>query len=295
MKEYDGKIIKGIAGFYYVDTPAGVFQCRARGLFRNKDLKPLAGDNVRISLTGNEDVEGNVIVIHERKNSLIRPPVANIDQALILFAMHSPEPVWGLLDRFLVNMAYHDIPCIICINKDDLKKGDEADGLEKIYRASGCSLVFTSALKNYGTEELKEKLIGKTTTVAGPSGAGKSSIINALLGKDHMETGVLSARVERGKQTTRHTELIPIDRDTYIFDSPGFSSLDLPDIKEDDLRDFFPEFREYNTGCRYNMCSHTHEPGCLVKQAVEDGLIDDHRYSSYLSIYNQLKELKRHT
>ncbi|MBR5377375.1 MAG: ribosome small subunit-dependent GTPase A [Lachnospiraceae bacterium] len=295
MKEYDGKIIKGIAGFYYVDTPDGVFQCRARGLFRNRDLKPLAGDNVRIELTGGEDVEGNVIEILERKNSLIRPPVANIDQALILFAMHSPEPVWGLLDRFLLNMAFHDIPCIICINKDDLQKGDEADRIADIYRDSGCTLIFTSALKQTGTDELKSLLCGKTTTVAGPSGAGKSSIINALLGKEQMPTGALSARVERGKQTTRHTELIPIAKDTYIFDSPGFSSLDLPDIKAEDLRDHFPEFLLYNTECRYNMCSHTHEPGCSVKQAVEDGKINAQRYSSYVAIYDQLKGSKRYT
>ncbi len=295
MKEYDGKIIKGIAGFYYVDTPDGIFQCRARGLMRIRDLKPLAGDNVRIELTGGEDVEGNVTQIHERKNSLIRPPVANIDQALILFAMHSPEPVWGLLDRFLINMAYHDIPCIICINKDDLKNGDEADTIASIYRDSGCRLIFTSAKNNTGTDELKRLLAGKTTTVAGPSGAGKSSIINALLGKEHMQTGALSARVERGKQTTRHTELIPVAKDTYIFDSPGFSSLDLPDIKEQDLRDYFPEFSGFNTECRYNMCSHTHEPGCSVKQAVEDGKISSERYTSYVSIYDQLKESKRYT
>ena len=295
MKEYDGKIIKGIAGFYYVDTSEGVFQCRARGLFRSRDLKPLAGDNVRISLTGNEDVEGNVIRIYDRKNSLIRPPVANIDQALILFAMHSPEPAWGLLDRFLVNMAYHDIPCIICINKDDLQKGGEASDIERIYRDSGCRLIFTSALKNTGTQELRAMLDGKTTTVAGPSGAGKSSIINALIGRDRMETGEISARVERGKQTTRHTELIPIKKDTYIFDSPGFSSLDLPDIKEEELRDYFPEFAGLNPLCRYNMCSHTHEPGCLVKDAVLEGRISEERYTSYVSIYNRIKESKRYT
>lgn len=295
MKEYDGKIIKGIAGFYYVDTPEGVFQCRARGLFRNRDQKPLAGDNVRIALTGNEDVEGNVIRIYDRKNSLIRPPVANIDQALILFAMHSPEPVWGLLDRFLVNMAYHDIPCIICINKDDLQKGGEASEIERIYRDAGCSLIFTSALKNTGTDDLLQMLLGKTTTVAGPSGAGKSSIINALVGKEKMETGEISARVERGKQTTRHTELIPIDRNTYIFDSPGFSSLDLPDMREEELRDYFPEFSKLNPLCRYNMCSHTHEPDCRVKEEVSCGGISSERYSSYVSIYTQLKESKRYT
>lgn len=294
MKEYDGKIIKGIAGFYYVDTPDGVFQCRARGLFRNKDLKPLAGDNVRIELTGGDDVEGNVISIHERKNSLIRPPVANIDQALILFAIHSPEPVWGLLDRFLINMACHDIPCIICINKDDLKKGGETEKIISDYRDSGCELIFTSAVNNTGTDELKALLEGKTTTVAGPSGVGKSSIINALLGKDHMQTGSLSLKVDRGKQTTRHTELVPIGRDTYIFDSPGFSSLDLPDIEPESLRDHFPEFAGYNGKCRYNMCSHTHEPGCVVKEAVLGGVISELRYSSYVSLFDQLKESKRY-
>ncbi len=292
---YQGKIIKGIAGFYYVDTPEGLFQCRARGLFRNKDLKPLAGDNVRIELTETEDVEGNVIEILPRKNSLIRPPVANIDQALILFAAHSPEPVWGLLDRFLINMEYHGIPCLICINKDDLIKENEADEIGRIYRDSGCDLLFTSAVGKRGIEDLRERLIGRTTAVAGPSGAGKSSIINALLGRGYMQTGDISRKVERGKQTTRHTELVPIEKDTYIFDSPGFSSLDLPDIKKEELRDYFPEFTDLNSACRYNMCSHTHEPGCCVKEAVEKGSIDRLRYESYVMIYGQLKEQRKYT
>ncbi len=292
---YSGKIIKGIAGFYYVDTEQGLFQCRARGLFRSKDLKPLAGDNVRIELTETEDVEGNVIEILERKNSLIRPPVANIDLALIIFSVHSPEPVWGLLDRFLINMEFYGIPCSICINKDDLIKSNEDKEIESIYRDSGCDLIFTSALNKKGTDELKKKLKGKTTAVAGPSGVGKSSIINALIGQAHMQTGDISRKVERGKQTTRHTELIPIDKDSYIFDSPGFSSLDLPDIRTEDLRDYYPEFAHLNGNCRYNMCSHTHEPGCAVKEAVDKGSVDHRRYESYVNIYGQLKEMKRYT
>ena len=292
---YDGKIIKGIAGFYYVYTEAGTFQCRARGLFREKGLKPLAGDNVRIELTKTEDVEGNVVEVYDRKNSLIRPPVANIDQALIIFSAHSPEPVWGLLDRFLVNMAYEDIPAVICINKDDLTKEGECGQIKNDYEKSGAEVLFTSASSGSGVDDLKEILKDKTTTVAGPSGVGKSSLINRLTGESLMETGEISKKVMRGKQTTRHTELIPLGKNTFIFDSPGFSSLDTADISKENLRDYYNEFAEYNNLCRYNMCSHTHEPDCEVRKAVEEGKISRLRYDSYISIYNELKERRKYT
>ena len=293
-QSYRGKIIKGIAGCYYVYTNAGIFQCRARGLFREKGPKPLAGDNVYIELTDTEDVEGNVTEILPRKNSLIRPPVANIDQAVVIFSIHRPEPVWGLLDRFLINMSYEGIPALICINKDDLKKDDEEEQIRRIYGGADIKLLLASAMCGNGIDELKAELYGKTTTVAGPSGAGKSSLINRILGEARLETGEISRKVERGKQTTRHTELIPLEKDTFIFDSPGFSSLETAYINKEELRDYYPEFSGYNAECRYNLCSHTHEPDCAVKEAVKDGNISAERYNSYLSVYGELNSRKRY-
>ncbi len=289
-----GKILKGIGGFYYVYTNEGIFQCRARGVFRDRNKKPLAGDNVLIELTDTEDVEGYVTEILERKNSLIRPPVANIDQALIIFSLHEPEPAWGLLDRFLLNMTFEGIPSVICINKDDLKKEDEKDIILRCYEGSGAKLLFTSAKDGSGMEPLRDILKGKTTTVAGPSGAGKSSIINILLGQSRMETGHISQKIKRGRQTTRHTELMSIDEDTFIFDSPGFSSIEPADIKKEELRDYFPEFFSCNNECRYNLCMHISEPGCAVKEAVKNGVISDMRYDSYVSIYEEISKRKRY-
>ena len=203
-----GRILKGVGGFYYVHTDEGIYQCRAKGLFRKKSLKPLAGDECMIELTHTDDVEGNVTEILPRKNALVRPPVANIDQALVIFSMHSPDPVWGLLDRFLIMMEKSGIPSVICINKDDLAYAGDMEDVLSIYGRSGYRIIFTSARELTGMDELRETLDGKVTSVAGPSGAGKSSIINAITGKSLMETGEVSLRLGRGKQTTRHTELI---------------------------------------------------------------------------------------
>ncbi len=289
----EGRILKGVGGFYYVYTAEGTFQCRARGLFRKHSLKPLAGDRCRIELTNTEDVEGNVAEILPRKNSLIRPPVANIDQALVIFAMHSPEPAWGLLDRYLIMMERAGIPSVICINKDDLAEGLEALDIKRIYEPAGYRIVFTSAREHTGIDELKDVLSGKVTSVAGPSGAGKSSIINAILGSELMETGDISRKLKRGKQTTRHTELINLWEDTFIFDSPGFSAMELPDMDKSELDVCFPEMRPYKGHCYYADCSHTHEPGCSVREALEDNNIAAERYASYTELFAELPDDRR--
>ncbi len=289
----EGRILKGVGGFYYVYTAEGTFQCRARGLFRKHSLKPLAGDRCRIELTNTEDVEGNVAEILPRKNSLIRPPVANIDQALVIFAMHSPEPAWGLLDRYLIMMERAGIPSVICINKDDLAEGLEALDIKRIYEPAGYRIVFTSAREHTGIDELKDVLYGKITSVAGPSGAGKSSIINAILGSELMETGDISRKLKRGKQTTRHTELINLWEDTFIFDSPGFSAVELPDMDKSELDVCFPEMRPYKGHCYYADCSHTHEPGCSVREALEDNNIAAERYASYTELFAELPDDRR--
>ena len=289
----EGRILKGIGGFYYVHTDEGVYQCRAKGLFRKKSMKPLAGDMCHIELTNTEDVEGNVVDIMDRKNELIRPPVANIDQALIVFAFHSPEPAWGLLDRFLIMIERNGISSVICINKDDLASGDESDAIRGIYESAGYKVLVTSVREERGLDKVREVLKGKVTSLAGPSGVGKSSLINALTGQDLMETGDLSLKLGRGKQTTRHTELISLDNDTFIFDSPGFSAMDLPDMESHELAGLFPEMREYIGTCYYSDCTHIHEPECGVKEAVGNGLIAKVRYDSYADIYKEIEDRRR--
>ena len=289
----EGRILKGIGGFYYVHTDEGVYQCRAKGLFRKKSMKPLAGDMCHIELTNTEDVEGNVVDIMDRTNELIRPPVANIDQALIVFAFHSPEPAWGLLDRFLIMMERNGISSVICINKDDLASGDESDAIRGIYESAGYKVLVTSVREERGLDKVREVLKGKVTSLAGPSGVGKSSLINALTGQDLMETGDLSLKLGRGKQTTRHTELISLDNDTFIFDSPGFSAMDLPDMESHELAGLFPEMREYIGTCYYSDCTHIHEPECGVKEAVGNGRIAKVRYDSYTDIYKEIEDRRR--
>ncbi|MBO5551869.1 MAG: ribosome small subunit-dependent GTPase A [Lachnospiraceae bacterium] len=290
----EGRILKGIGGFYYVYTGEGVFQCRAKGLFRRKALKPLAGDRCLIELTHTDDVEGNVVEILKRSNSLVRPPVANIDQGLIIFAMHSPEPVWGLLDRYLIMMEKAGIDSVICINKDDLAEGSEEEDIRRIYKKTGYRLIFTSADRRTGMEELKEVLDGKVTSVAGPSGAGKSSIINALTKSRLMETGDISRKLGRGKQTTRHTELIHLWKETFIFDSPGFSAMELPELEPGELDRYYPEMRAYRGRCFYADCTHLHEPDCRVKQAVDEEDMAKERYASYSELYRELNERRKY-
>ena len=290
----EGRILKGVGGFYYVNTGAGTVRCRARGVFRKQSLKPLAGDKCLIELTHTDDVEGNVIKLLPRKNSLVRPPVANIDQALVIFAFHSPEPVWSLLDRFLIMMETAEIPSVICINKDDLAAEREASEIRRIYEPAGYTLVFTSAKEQTGMDDLKKVLSDRVTCVAGPSGAGKSSIINALTGRELMQTGDISRKLQRGKQTTRHTELICLWDDTYIFDSPGFSAMELPEVKEEQLAGCFPEMRPYSGRCRFSDCTHINEPGCAVRDAVGEGSIARERYDSYSDIFNELHEQRKY-
>lgn len=290
-----GKIIKGIGGFYYIHAQDGaVYQCRAKGIFRKDGKKPLVGDNVEISVLDEKDREGNVDEILPRKNALIRPAAANVDQALVVFAMASPKPNLNLLDRFLITMNQQDVPVIICFNKQDLVSGEETQQLEKIYRGCGCRVMFVSVLERKGLEGMKELLRGKTTVVAGPSGVGKSSLTNYLQPQAAMEVGSVSLKIDRGRHTTRHTELIWIEKDTYFLDTPGFSSLYLENLDWEELGRYFPEFAPYADQCRFQGCMHMSEPGCRVKQALEEGAISRLRYDSYCQLVNELKNKKRY-
>lgn len=289
-----GKIMKGIGGFYYVYVEgSGLYECRAKGIFRNRKEKPCVGDVVDIDVISEKDKTGNLIQIHPRKNSLIRPLAANVDQALVIFSVHEPEPDLHLLNRFLITMEKQDIPVMIGFNKMDLAGKRERELLEKTYEKSGCELVFLSSVKEEGMERLKQILFGKTTILAGPSGVGKSSTVNKISKKKQMETGNVSEKIKRGKHTTRHSELIYLGEDSFLMDTPGFSSLYLNEMDPEELRFYFPEFIPYENRCRFNGCCHLHEPGCRVKQAVEEGEISRLRYEDYRMFYEELAQAKK--
>ncbi len=290
-----GKIVKGIAGFYYVHVAeSGIYECKAKGAFRNQKVKPLVGDNVRLEVLDEEQKKGNIEEILPRKNELIRPAVANIDQALVIFAAAKPKPNFNLLDRFLILMQYQKVPAVVCFNKQDMVDVEELQLLKNTYESAGYPVLFTSAAKEEGITAIRELLKGKTTTVAGPSGVGKSSLINLLSPEAEMETGDISRKIERGKHTTRHSELFTLDEDTFICDTPGFSSIYLPDMEKEELGIYFPEIAEYEPFCRFQGCAHIHEPGCGVKEALEEKKISPIRYDNYKLLYEELKDKRRY-
>ena len=290
-----GKIMKGIAGFYYVGVAeSGVYECKAKGIFRKDKIKPLVGDDVEIEVLNEEEKLGNIVKILPRRSELIRPAVANIDQALVIFAAREPKPNLSLLDRFLVIMEKQDVPVIICFNKQDLCDEEEVGRLKEIYEACGYSVVLASAKQGEGIEEIKSLLRGKTTTVAGPSGVGKSSLTNLLQNEVQMETGEISKKLGRGRHTTRHSQIIQIEEDTWLYDTPGFTSFYVEEIEKEELRFYFREFFKYEGTCRFQGCTHTHEPGCMVKNALEEGKISKERYENYLELYGELKEKRRY-
>ena len=290
-----GKIMKGIAGFYYVGVvESGVYECKAKGIFRKDKIKPLVGDDVEIEVLNEEEKLGNIVKILPRRSELIRPAVANIDQALVIFAAREPKPNLSLLDRFLVIMEKQDVPVIICFNKQDLCDEEEVGRLKEIYEACGYPVVLASAKQGEGIEEIKSLLRGKTTTVAGPSGVGKSSLTNLLQNEVQMETGEISKKLGRGRHTTRHSQIIQIEKDTWLYDTPGFTSFYVEEIEKEELRFYFREFSKYEGTCRFQGCTHTHEPGCMVKNALEEEKISKERYENYLELYGELKEKRRY-
>lgn len=290
-----GRIIKGIAGFYYVITDKEqMFECKAKGVFRKDKKKPLVGDYVEMSVLDEEERIGNIDAILERKNDLIRPNVANVDQALIIFALVSPKPNLNLLDRFLLMMEKQQIHTIICFNKCDLVSDAECGQLKEAYGTCGYDVRFLSAKEGEGIDNLRKMLHKKTTVAAGPSGVGKSSIINLVQSGVKMQTGEVSKKIDRGKHTTRHSELIYVEKDTYIVDTPGFSSLFIEQFDKEELKEYYREFRQYEPRCRFVGCTHIHEPDCGVKQALEEGKISSVRYKNYVLLYEELKEKRKY-
>jgi len=294
-----GKIIRGIAGFYYVHVfgesgEAGIYECKAKGVFRKDNRKPLVGDDVEMDVLDREQHLGNIRELLPRRSELIRPAVANVNQALVIFSIVSPKPNLNLLDRFLIMMQQQKVPCIICFNKQDLDQEGDGQRYRDIYGACGFRTITVSAREQKGIDELKGLLQGKTTTVAGPSGVGKSSIVNCLQSGITMETGQISRKIGRGKHTTRHTELIAAGADTYILDTPGFSSLGLFGLEKEQLGRYFPEFAEYEKYCRFGGCAHINESVCGVKDAVAEGRISKIRYDNYCLLYEELKNKKKY-
>lgn len=282
----DGKIIKGIGGFYYVQTSSGIVECKARGLFRKTKENLIVGDNVAIEPAGEKD-KGFITRIYPRKNELIRPAVCNVDQILLLFAVDNPRPNFNLLDRFLVMLEHKGLPVILGFNKADLQS-DVPEFYEE-YEKIGYP-VYTFSAYQSDLSSIRQLLAGKTTALAGPSGVGKSTLVNLWQSDVIMETGDVSQKIGRGKHTTRHVNLIPLDDKSFIVDTPGFTSLDLQGIDFRELRRYFREFADYSGECKFLDCLHDKESGCGIKAAVENGGIWQSRYDSYLQLKEQLSQ-----
>lgn len=290
-----GKIIKGIAGFYYVHTTDfSVYECKAKGVFRNEKRKPLVGDNVEFDIIDEEERKGNITELLPRMNELVRPAVSNVNQAMVIFAATQPTPNYNLLDRFLIMMEQQGVTTIVCFNKMDIASQEELKELEQVYQKCGYQVLFISVRESIGIHSIRDVLKGKTTVLAGPSGVGKSSLLNKLMPEAQMKVGPISDKIKRGKHTTRHSELFTLEESTYIMDTPGFSSLYIKDIDKEQLRDFFIEFKEYEQYCRFQGCVHINEPDCGVKQALEQGEISAIRYDNYKILYNELKDTRRY-
>lgn len=274
-----GRIYKGIGGFYYVATDIDeIVECKARGKFRKERITPMIGDEVEIEV---KNSKGSITDIYERKNSLIRPAVSNIDLIVVVVAAKDPDPATFVTDKMLVNAEINEVEAIVCINKTDLADYDE---LKRIYESAGYKTVCVSATENNGLDELFNLIKGKTAAFAGVSGVGKSTILSHITGVE-LQTGEVSDKISRGKHTTRHVELFKVSGGGYVLDTPGFSSVEAEDITAEELEACFPEIRSVSGECRFRGCAHLEEPDCAVKAKVADGTIAKSRYESYKELY----------
>ncbi len=290
----NGKIIKGIGGFYYVDTEKGIYECRARGIFRKNKITPLVGYRVSISVVDEENKKGVVEEIEKRDTELVRPPIANVDKALIVFAIKNPAPNLSLLDRFIVLAEKENLEIVIVFTKVDLDAdGELLEELKSIYEVSGYKVIPVSNKLKLNIDKIKEELKENTVVFAGPSGVGKSSLLNEVDKNFELKTGEVSDKIKRGKHTTRHAELLKLECGGMVADTPGFSSLTLDDIDESELKEYFIEFDKHDD-CRFgSRCIHENEPSCAVKEAVENGEISKKRYESYIQLLNEIRSGKR--
>jgi len=286
-----GIIIKGIAGFYYVKAGEKTFRCKASGIFKKDGIIPYAGDEVVIRKINEE--EALIEEILPRKNSFIRPPIANVDCFVIVTSVAQPDPNPEIIDRFLVMAEHNHTDIIICINKIDLAAAENRQEIETIYRGI-YPIVSVCGKTGEGVDELAALMKDRKCALAGPSGAGKSTLINRLQSKYTVETGGVSDKTKRGKHTTRHAELFETDFGALVFDTPGFTSFDILDAEEDELHYLYPEMAALIGGCRYDDCRHIKEPGCCIREAVSLGKIHESRYRSYVNQYKEIQQKKKY-
>ncbi|MGO4731874.1 MULTISPECIES: ribosome small subunit-dependent GTPase A [unclassified Paenibacillus] len=298
----EGIIVKALSGYYYVmpvedngvpSVEGSAVQCRARGIFRKRGTSPLVGDRVSYMLT--ENGEGTVDEIRKRETELIRPPVANVSLAVLLFSVKEPDMNLNLLDKFLVHIEQAGLDALIVLTKQDLADPakDTVAEVKALYEQVGYEVISTSSRTGEGSELLRDRLAGKISVFSGQSGVGKSSMLNALMPGLTLETSAISMRLGRGKHTTRHVELIPLDNGGFVADTPGFSQLDFLEIGVEELSTCFREFAQFADQCKFRGCTHTHEPGCRVLAAKEEGLISESRYQHYVQFLTEMKDKKR--
>ena len=289
MEKLQGTIIKGIGGFYYIEVADVIYECKARGVFRKNKISPLPGDVV--NFTVNDGAENTIDEILTRKNVLVRPPIANIDRLFVVVSVCEPKPNTLVIDKLIAIAENNNIEPIIVITKNDL--GDSSQ-LEEIYNTAGFKTIVTSSRTGEGTDEIKELISGHISAFAGNTGVGKSSLLNEIAPGLSLQTGEISDKLGRGRHTTRHIELFKIC-DGYIADTPGFSSLDFQNaekILKDELPFCFREFDEYLGLCKFSTCSHTNDKGCKILEALSEGKIHPSRHENYVTMYNEVKDLK---
>lgn len=288
-----GVITKGVGGFYYVRTSDELIECRARGNFREENITPLVGDNVKIRISS-EDNTGYIDKICKRKTELSRPAVANITQSIIVMSIEEPNINLWLLDKFILMAEKEKLNIIICINKVDLNP-EKSYKIRKTYEDIGYKVLTTSIKENSSIKELEESLKDNISVFAGPSGVGKSSLLNIINPEYKLEVGEISSKNKRGKHTTRHTELLYLRENSYVLDSPGFSSLDISFIEDErELKDYFIEINHHGQKCKFQNCLHSNEPGCEVKKQVELGNISEERHENYLSFLEEIIKNRRY-
>lgn len=291
MKIYENSlIIKSIGGLYFVETPDGIYECKARGSFRNKEISPCCGDRVTIEVQ--KDSSCVITRIAERRNSIIRPPLSNLDMLVFVIATCEPKPNFQLLDKFIAIAQHKNIQPLVVFTKTD--KSDSSE-FEKLYNNAGICALSVNNITGEGCKKVLDLLCGKVVAFTGNTGVGKSSLINNIFGNLDLKTNEISKKLGRGKHTTRHVELYKYDENTYIADTPGFSSFDTlryDVILKDELADCFIEFAEYEDECKFADCSHTKEKGCAVIEAVNEGKIAKSRHESYLLMYEESKQIK---
>lgn len=276
----EGVVIRGYSGFYYVQVNDAIWECSLRGRLRQNRQKVLPGDRVKVTWLKKD--KGVVEEVLPRRSELIRPPIANVDQVVIVMALSNPEPNLKLLDRLLILVEHEQVKPVICLSKADLVNPTKIAPLERVYQETGYPVVVTSATEGRGLEALREHLTEKISVLAGPSGVGKSTLLNAIQPGLSLKTAPVSPKIGRGRHTTRHVELLPLTCGGLVADTPGFSILSLPKMKREELVGYFPDLSRYVARCRFSSCLHAQEPDCAVKQALAEGKIDTNRYRHYL-------------